>query len=198
MRYFQKTQVTRLLATAAVATCFAQLPAGADELTDLAAKIEANLKSADWATSVITAHEVLDQVWNKVPMGFSAVVLTTAEASGFGVFNARENNVFAPDEPILIYAEPYGFGYGDVSAGIYQIAFDVDMVVKSETGTVLAEFPDIMELSLNTRRRNKEFHANITYNLTGASPGKYILVTTLRDKNSPKSASFETAIEVAQ
>jgi hypothetical protein len=35
------------------------------------------------------------------------------------------------------------------------------MVVKSETGTVLAELPDIMELSLNTRRRNKEFHANI-------------------------------------
>ncbi|NQW14292.1 MAG: hypothetical protein HQ479_08545 [Rhodobacter sp.] len=72
------------------------------------------------------------------------------------------------------------------------------MVVKSETGTVLAELPDIMELSLNTRRRNKEFHANITYNLTGARPGKYILVKTLRDKNSPKSASFETAIEVAQ
>lgn len=37
---------------------------------------------------------------------------------------------------------------------------------------------------------------NLTYSLDGIPPGKYRLVTTLRDKNSPKTGSFETAIEI--
>lgn len=198
MRIFQKNQMNRAVATAAVATYLLALPAGATELTDFAAKIDTTMEGGDWVTSIITAHEVLNLVWTKVPMGFSAVVLTSSDASGFGVFSARETNIFKPDEPILIYAEPYGFGYGDVSPGIYQIAFDVDLAVKSETGNLLAELPDIMELSLNSRRRNKEFHASITYTLTGAGPGNYVLETTLRDRNSSKSARFQTAIEIVE
>ena len=38
----------------------------------------------------------------------------------------------------------------------------------------------------------------ITYNLDGIAAGKYTLVTTLRDKNSDKSGSFRSDIEITE
>jgi hypothetical protein len=44
---------------------------------------------------------------------------------------------------------------------------------------------------MDSRRRNKEFQVFITYNFQGLKPGDYVLATTLRDRNSPKTGSFE-------
>ena len=58
--------------------------------------------------------------------------------------------------------------------------------------------PNVTELDMSSRYPNKEFQANITYNLDGIPAGKYRLITTLRDKNSAKIGTFETEIEIAE
>ena len=74
--------------------------------------------------------------------------------------------------------------------------FTVDLQVLDASGNQLADAPAATEYNMTSRHQNQEVQANITYSLDGLPPGQYTLVTTLRDKNSPKSGSFQTAIEI--
>ena len=99
---------------------------------------------------------------------------------------------------MLIYAEPIGFGYGTPGEGLYSIGFFVDLKVMNDAGEVLGDLQNITELDLTSRYQNREFQANLTYNLTGVPAGHYVLQTTLRDKNSAKIGSFETSVEFVE
>ena len=66
------------------------------------------------------------------------------------------------------------------------------------SGNQLANAPGATEYNMTSRHQNREVQANITYSLDGIPVGRYTLVTTLRDKNSAKSGSFQTAIEIAE
>ena len=101
-------------------------------------------------------------------------------------------------EPILIYAEPFGFGYGSGGDGLYTIGFIVDLKVMTEAGEVLGELPSVANLDLTSRYQNREFQANLTYTLSGITPGRYVLETTLRDKNSEKFGTFQNTIEIVE
>ncbi|SDL97520.1 hypothetical protein [Aliiruegeria lutimaris] len=177
---------------------FGGLQAMAEPQSQRERAIEEALAAGDGRQAIELAEAILNEVWDAAPLGLNMVSLVEGNPSGYGIFTPRETNRYAPSEPIVIYAEPYGFGYGELQEGIHRIAFDVDLVVKASDGTVLTDLPDIMELALNTRRPNKEFFADITYKLTGASVGQYILETTLRDQNSESSVSFELLIEIAE
>ena len=48
-----------------------------------------------------------------------------------------------------------------------------------------------------SRHKSHEVPVNITYRLDGLQAGNYTLVTTLRDKNSLKAGSFQTAIAIS-
>ena len=78
------------------------------------------------------------------------------------------------------------------------MGFIVDLQVLDVSGNQLANAPAATEYNMTSRHQNREVQANITYTLEGIPPGRYTLVTTLRDKNSTKSGSFQTAIEIAQ
>lgn len=171
----------------------------AQSMTDAAMDIQAKLDAGDTAGALDKARSVVARVWDASPgLGFSEAMLVAAPATGYGIFNPRASNSFKPGESIVIYAEPYGFAYGSDSEGIYSIGFQVDLQVLNQMGEILGEVPDVTELNLISRRQNREFQANITYDLSGLAPGQYRLVTTLRDKNSAKSGSFETEIEITE
>jgi hypothetical protein len=169
----------------------------AGPLTDLAQGVEARLASGDYPGAVSEARDFLSVVWDQSPgIGFSDSLLVIEPASGFGIYNPRADNIYAPEEPIVIYAEPFGFGYGSPGEGLFSIGFYVDLQVQTETGDLLGDVPNVTQLDMASRYQNKEFQANLTYNLDGLPAGKYRLITTLRDKNSAKLGAFETEIEI--
>ena len=110
----------------------------------------------------------------------------------------RGDDKYKAGEPVLVYAEPFGFGYGEGADGLYSIGFLVDLRVLSETGDVLGEMPGIANLDLTSRFKNREFQANLTYTLSGVAPGHYVLETTLHDKNSSKTGTFQNTIEIVE
>jgi hypothetical protein len=61
----------------------------------------------------------------------------------------------------------------------------------------LANAPEATEYNMPSRHTSHEVPVNITYRLDGLQAGNYTLVTTLRDKNSLKAGSFQTAIEIS-
>lgn len=189
---------TARLASALLALGLA-LPAWSGPVADSATGIEARLQAMDYVTALAGARDLLGQVWDQVPeIGFTQALLVTETAAGYGVYNPRPTNLFRKGEPIVIYAEPFGFAYGTPGEGLHSIGFAVDLQVLDASGNELASVPNVTQLDLNSRYQNREFQANITYNLDGIAPGKYTLVTTLRDKNSEKAGVFRTDIEITE
>lgn len=171
-------------------------PVFAGPTVDKATEIEAMLAAGDTAGAMAGAQALLDQVWADLGViGFTNTVLVAEPANGFGNYIPRADAVFKVDEPIMIYAEPYGFGYGEAAPGVLSMGFDVDLKVTNDAGEVLGELVDLMQMEIKSSYKNKEFQANLTYTLTGLPPGKYVLLTTMRDKNSDRTGSFETAVE---
>ena len=189
--------VTRPLALAlllALAT-----PAAAGPLVDAATAIEAKLAAGDAVGALGNAWDLLALVWDQGPsLSFGQALLVQESATGYGVFNPRSSIIFKKGEPILIYCEPFGFGYGSPGEGLNSVNFIVDLQVLDASGNQLALAEGATEYNMTSRHQNREVQANITYSLDGIPVGRYTLITTLRDKNSARSGAFQTAIEITE
>ena len=183
----------------ALATSLLALPAHSGEIADKATEAESLLAAGDDAGAIAAARDAFAKAWDATTgLAIGETALIAEPASGYGIYNPREGDKFKIGEPVLIYAEPMGFGYGSPGEGLYSIGFFVDLKVMTEAGEVLGDLQNLTELDLTSRYPNREFQANLTYNLTGVPAGRYTLQTTLRDKNSAKIGSFETSVEFVE
>jgi hypothetical protein len=177
----------------------APIPATAGPLTDKAAEVEALLSAGDDKGAIAAARDLFGAAWAaSTGLAIGETVLLAEPASGYGIYNPRATDSYKLGEPVLIYAEPMGFGYGSPSQGLYSIGFFVDLKVMTEMGEILADLQNLTELDQISRYPLREFQANLTYNLKGIAPGRYILQTTLRDKNSAKIGTFENTVEFVE
>jgi hypothetical protein len=175
------------------------MPLTAGPITDKAAEAEGLLTSGDDLGAVLAARDSYAATWEATTaLAIGDTALIVEPASGFGVYNPRPDDRFKLGEPVQIYVEPIGFGYGSPAEGLYSIGFFVDLKVVNEAGEVLGDLQNLTELDMSSRHKNREFQANLTYNLEGVPTGRYVLVTTLRDKNSAKMGSFETTVEFVE
>ncbi len=171
----------------------------AGPLVEAATAIEAKLATGDAIGALDGARDLMAQVWDQSPaLSFGQALLVAEPATGYGVFNPRSSIVFKKGDPIQIYCEPFGFGYGSPGEGLHSVNFIVDLQVLDASGNQLALAEGATEFNMTSRHQNREVQANITYNLDGIPVGRYTLITTLRDKNSLKSGSFQTAIEIIE
>lgn len=188
-----------LAAVLLLASGMTALPGHAAEIADKAVEVESLLGTGEDAAAIAAAREVLGMAWDSTStLAIGETALLAEPASGYGIYNPRPGDVYKLGEPVLIYAEPMGYGYGSPGEGLYSIGFFVDLKVLTEAGDVLGDLQNVTELDLTSRYQNREFQANLTYNLEGIAPGRYILQTTLRDKNSAKTGSFENVVEFVE
>lgn len=186
------------IAALLVSAPFAQ-PVFAGPVADKAVEIEGLMESGDDVATLAAASALFATVWESTKaIGISQAILVTEPASGVGIYNPKADEKYKVGEPILIYAEPFGYGYGSAGDGLYSIGFAVDLKVMTETGEILGEMPELAVLELTSRHQNREFQANLTYTLNGIPPGRYVLETTLRDKNSAKVGTFQNVVEFVE
>lgn len=190
---FDKASAT----AAAVLAASLAWPAFAGPIVDKATEIETllaanNPNAAQEAAAVLSA-----QVWDSGPdITIREAALVDAPVTMLGIYNPRPDDKYQVGAPILIYAEPTGYGFGSGGEGLYSFGFMVDLKVMTEAGEVLGELPSVANLDVTSRAQNREFPANLTYTLAGLAPGRYVLETTLRDKNSQKAGTFQNSIEI--
>ena len=78
----------------------------------------------------------------------------------------------------------------------YNINITTDFLVYDDAGKVLGgqkgvlKFDDISPIPMT------DFSLDLTYTLTGATPGTYKFETIVNDRNSGKSTKFENKIEI--
>lgn len=177
------------------ASFLSPLPGLAGPVADHAAQAEAAM-ATDPIAALGHLDAAIEEVWKAAPLAFRKVLFAES-AGGFGIYAERPNAIFKPGEPILIYGEPVGFGYGKTALGGLEISLVLDFVLANEAGEELFAKADFIAYQLPVRYHNREFNTATTLNLTGLEPGKYIAKFKMRDKHSDKTGAFELKFEVA-
>ena len=140
-------------------------------------------------------RDALLSVWEKSPLQFRRAFPVAGKAAGFGIYERRADSVLKQDEPLLLYAEPVGYGWKQ-EGEIYMSQIAADFELRDGDGKTLGAQKDFGNFKLAGHDRNTEYYMNLTYNFTGLPVGKYIIVTIFRDQVTGKAGSFETPFEV--
>ncbi len=169
----------------------------AGQILDDAKAAEALLADGKAVEALASLEAAFNTAWDAAPLGFSEATFVTGKPAGFGIYATRPNSVFQPDEQMLVYAEPFGYGFGK-EGDLFKIDFTADFELRTPRGQILHSQEGFASLDMVSRRRNKEFQVYIVYNFKGLKPGDYILVTKLSDRNSNKKGEFELPLTIAE
>jgi hypothetical protein len=125
----------------------------------------------------------------------------TSEPRGYGMYDERESNVFAPGETFLLYIEPVGYAYGNVTDEegnqLYTMNFTVDFVISDPDGTVLGGQEGLPIGNLVSHHQNKELNLDIKIDQTSPfPPGDYIITYTVTDENSGESFDIRKDVTI--
>jgi hypothetical protein len=125
----------------------------------------------------------------------------TSEPGGYGMYEERESNVFAPGETFLLYVEPVGYSYGNVTdekgSQSYTMNFTADFTISTPNGTILTGQEDLPLSNLVSHYQNKELMLQMSISQTTPfPPGDYILTYTFTDENSGKSFDIRKDVTV--
>lgn len=136
------------------------------------------------------AEAAVLEVWKEIPIGFRTAVVIDGAPGGFGIYKEKSPAVFKPGEPVVVYAEPVGYGWIENADGTFTFGFDVDLLVKTAAGQVVGGQDDFQRLALTSKARNREFMLTITLTLDGAPPGDYVVEYKTRDIASDKAGTI--------
>jgi hypothetical protein len=122
---------------------------------------------------------------------------------GFGIYDKKTSNVFAPGEDILLYIEPGGFSYGTLydnkNNTLYSVNFAADFAISDLNGNVLTEQKGIPVSDIISHHQNKEIFIPFTITQTSPfPPGNYVISYTIHDENSGKSFNIDKQIVVTE
>jgi hypothetical protein len=118
------------------------------------------------------------------------------ETNSYGIYEPRENDVFAAGEPIYLYLEPAGYIVTRNPAGYFEFGFKVDFQIVDESGTVLGGQTDFATMPFKSWNVNTELSLTFTYTFSGLEKGKYKIITQVSDMHSAKKATVEKGLTI--
>ena len=172
--------MNRLLPFAFAAALFAAPPAWAQGLDALTA-----------------AEQQVAAAWDATPLTFRKV-LFASDIQAYGVYTAKDGSVFAPGEPIVVYAEPVGYGYKANADGSFGFGFDFDLVVKTQDGEIVAGKDGFANTELTSMAQNREFLVSLTLTLNEAPAGNYVLEYLAHDIASDETATISMPFTISE
>jgi len=178
----------------ALAVAFWSSFAAAGPIVDAATRAEALQAQGKTVEALDALDAAIDQIWSASPLAFRKVVVVSSSA-GQGVYEERTDKTFKPDEKMMIYVEPIGFGYGTGASGT--IGFTADLAIENTTGQVLGEAKDVFSLSAPSTPKKREFSMTLSFGVPFLRPGEYKAVFTVHDANSSKTGTFEVPFTIA-
>jgi len=152
--------------------------------------------ATDKAIETINASRAATaEALSNAPLGFRRILFVSEVPEGFAAYQPRTNNIFAPDEPLIVYTEPIGVAWtkdGDELS----TKLVVDFEIRLPDGKVIAGQRGFGEFALSAREPPLDFMTHIKLDVTGAPAGAYILGLTMHDTNSGKSTTTDLPFEI--
>lgn len=155
----------------------------------------ASPSSAQQQDFLTAARAAYDAAWAVTPLSIHNAVIVSREAGLIGDVAERPDNRFGPDDTIIVYAEPRGYGYRD-SDGQKEFGLVLDMEILSANAQVLTKQEAFETLTLTSRAEAKEMFVNLSITLSSFPEGAFTLKMTAHDLASDETSSFEIPFEV--
>ena len=179
---------------AALVVVFGSSLAAAGPVVDAATRAEALQAQGETVQALDALDAAVDAIWTAGPLAFRNVVVVSSSA-GHGVYQERSDTTFKPDEKMMIYVEPVGYGYG-MLGGATRIGFKADLAIENTTGQVLGEAKDVFSLSTPSTPKKREFSMTLSFGVPFLRPGEYKAVFAVHDQNSAKTGTFEVPFTI--
>jgi hypothetical protein len=135
--------------------------------------------------------EAVRQAWEKTPFTMGHALFITGKPDGFGMYTPRPPAPFKAGEQLVVYAEPLAFGWKSIEGHQYEFGFTVDFVLKTAAGKVIGGQDKFADWVFKSRAQNREVFLKLDLDLTGASPGDYLLDLRVHDSEADKTAMIE-------
>jgi hypothetical protein len=175
--------VRHLLKAALIAAAFAAALA-----TPLPALADASLSTYEAVRTALIA------VWDEMPLTIRNATLVTATPKGFGQYERRAERSFKPDEPVIVYAELYGYGVSAKVSGGYVRELSADLALLDSTGAVRANQVGFWSSAEEFETRPLEMHLSFSATLSAFPAGEYTLRFSVHDAAGGKDVSFDLPI----
>ena len=118
------------------------------------------------------------------------------------MYQERGSNVFQPGETMVLYIEPVGFKYNnltdDQGKSLYSINFDASFTIYDKDGNAVSEPVNTPISSIISHYKNKEVF--IPFTITQSSPfppGEYSIKYSIMDENSGNVFDLDKNITIA-
>lgn len=144
-------------------------------------------------------EEALMVVRGKADLEFVNVTFTNEDAWGFGMYNQREDTIFAQGETFLMYGEAKNYTIKEIKKDLYEIYLKEDMYILDKNNNVLFKQEDFLDYHITSHSKN--FDLFITNTLTQTSPfpvGDYKFLLVLKDIFSEKTTEVTIDFTVAE
>ncbi len=138
-------------------------------------------------------RKAIKEVWVRTPFHVDKAVLVQDQASGYGMYVTRPNNVYKSGEIVRLYLEPIGFTQKEKDDQ-YFIALAADFTMGRPDGTIITGKENFGKWELKSKSFISQFNMNLTYTITGVQPGDYVIKTVLRDLEGSKTTFVNTPV----
>lgn len=141
-------------------------------------------------------EQAVVEAWQASPLIFRSALIVANDPEGFGLYEPRPDSVFRPNDVVIIYAEPVGYGWSDAGDGRFGIKVAADLLLKARDGTIIGGKENALLADVTSHSRNREFFIKLTITLKNTTAGDYDAAVTVHDVVSGKSGNFELPFSV--
>ncbi len=161
----------------------------ASEVTFIEQALE-YLQQQNYNMAVTSLEKALLQIREKAKLELKNLQFTVEDASGFGMYQTRQNEHFAQGETFFIYTEPKNYTIKEVEQNLYEIHIKEDIYLLNEEGNneILWGQKDFLDYHIFSHNPNNELF--ITNTITQDMPfpaGKYLFRLVIKDVFSQKT-----------
>jgi len=165
----------------------------AQDFSKFCAEAQSFMEKNQPLPAVESLRNAIKEAWLRTPFQVENAVLVQEEATGYGSYVERPNNVYKSGDIVRLYLEPIGFTQTQKD-NQYVIGLAADFTIGRKDGTIITGKENFGKWELKSRHFTTQFNMNINYNITGVSPGDYVLKTILRDLEGSKTAVISTLV----
>ena len=144
-------------------------------------------------------EEALMVVKSKAGLEFVNVTFTDEEAWGFGMYNQREDTIFAQGETFLMYGEARNYTIKEIKKDLYEIYLKEDIYILDKNNNVLFKQEDFLDYHITSHSKNFDLFINNTLTQTSPFPvGDYKFLLVLKDVFSGKTTEVTIDFTVVE
>ena len=166
------------------------------DLVDYAKAIEQALAEDDVLAADRAMTDLIFVAQEVLPFAVRNSTFVASDVRDFGIYERRETNVFAPREPIMVYAELIGYDLR-FKDGRYAFDYFCSFRIRDEAGNVLGSQDNFQRISNAGDSPSRDVYLTLTYTFDGLPAGNYQLQTIVDDLVSGEQTDFTQDFVIA-